>query len=748
MLTITGCGFDATQSASSPMSAAVTGIVHGGPNPVNGATVKLYATASNGYGGAGTLLATTTTNSSGSFTFSSPATCTSGQQAYVTAAAGNTGANSTNNNSLLMAALGPCSALSSSTSILIDEPSTIAAAYALSNFITISGTGSSMVVGVSSSGNNDAGSGSCTVTSGVTTNCQAAGLAHAFLNAANLVHASNISGIDSTAPTGAVYASPPSNSTTSLSSSTQPALLNVVPQQLINSLADSVEACVNSNGTTTPCTTLFTNTTVSANYTSNTTYTTAPTNTLQALVNLAKFPFTGVSGVYGVGSGNSYYQPSLTAAPPDWSIAIVWRSYAVGANQIGSVYYTTLDINDDVYTSGLTSVAAGGEAGAAPVIANALTSGGVGIWSAPATISTNTTNVCNVYAGTALNDPPCMAATDTLGHLWVANGQSQSSQSGVYTTGYLVQVNTSTGAATQFTVPSTSDDPLGLAVDKSNDVFFSTSNVSSTNDLWELPQGSVSSTSPTAVTFNGSAYQGAHSLGSLAFDASGNLWGSHNSGSGTGYLYAANTGTFPAEAFANTNAGCDNCNSGTAVSNTEGINSEPSASVIDASGNYWFTGQKGLYEIPVGGGGTTGAGSTAYTLGTSNQQMRLLSMDGAGTIFVPDNDSNGPANPLAAGGPTELSPVLRIFYPAFPTQLTVSIAGCNVGTATGNTTCITTNAGAPNNQMFYQAMNVAIDSTGSMWVSSVANDGIIQVIGTAAPTWPQLSYLKPAALPQ
>jgi hypothetical protein len=50
--------------------------------------------------------------------------------------------------------------------------------------------------------------------------------------------------------------------------------------------------------------------------------------------------------------------------------------------------------------------------------------------------------------------------------------------------------------------------------------------------------------------------------------------------------------------------------------------------------------------------------------------------------------------------------------------------------------------------MFYQAMNVAIDSTGSLWVSSVANDGIIQVIGTAAPTWPQLSYLKPAVMPQ
>ena len=92
--------------------------------------------------------------------------------------------------------------------------------------------------------------------------------------------------------------------------------------------------------------------------------------------------------------------------------------------------------------------------------------------------------------------------------------------------------------------------------------------------------------------------------------------------------------------------------------------------------------------------------------------------------------------------------MLRIFYPAFNTQLNLSIAGCNTGGATGNTACITTNPGAPNNQMFYQAFNPAIDSTGSIWVSSGGNDAVIQIIGTAAPTWPQVSYLHPAVMPQ
>ncbi len=749
-ITLTGCAIDSTSAGPTPISANINGIIHGGPNPIVGATVTLYATASNGYGGAGNQLAQTSSGSDGSFTFNAAGyTCPAGQQAYITSAGGNTGANAANLNSVLMAAIGPCANLSASSLVWVDEPSTIAAAYALGNFIKITGSGASTVVAVSAPASNNAAAGLCTTAAGVTTSCVAAGLAHAFLNAANLVSASNSSGLGTSSPTGQVYASPPSNATTS---STAVALQNVVPQQEINTLANAVQACVNSTGatgssdTTSGCGQLFTNTTIPTTLSSNSAYTTKPTNTLQALVNLAKFPFANSTNIYNIAAGSGFYQPTLTAAPPDYSIAILWRSYTTsGANEIGSVYYTTLDINDNVYATALTAPSTGSVAGAAPVIANALSSDGAGIWAAPATISSNATNVCSAYAGTALNDPPCMAATDTLGHLWVAIGQSQSSQGGVFTTGYLAQIATNTGAVTQFTVPSTSDDPLGLAVDKSNDLFFSTSNVSGTDNLYALPQGSTATTSPSIVSFGGAAFASSHSLGSLAFDQSGNIWGSHNSGSGTGYIYGADTATFPAEAFGSAVLDCNNCSGG--AINTEGINSEPSASVIDAGGNYWFTGKNGLYEVPAGGGGGTGAGSTAYTLGTSGQQqMRLLSMDGAGTIFVPDSGSSGPANPL--GPPSEPSPLLRIFYPSFPTQLTVAINGCNTGGATGNTACISTNAGAPNNQMFYQAFNPAIDSTGSLWVSSGGNDAIIQIIGTAAPTWPQLSLLKPAVMPQ
>ena len=383
-LTLTGCSFDAAPAALSSGSANIAGILHGGPNPVVGATVTLYATQSNGYGGAGLQLAQTTSGSGGGFSFNAASyTCPAGQYAYITAAAGNTGANTANANSLLMAALGPCASLSATTNIWIDEPTTIAAAYALSNFITVSGTGSAMVVGVSAPANNNATAGSCTGT-GAAMTCKAAGLGHAFLNAANLASASNISGLSTTAPTGQSYATPPSNPTTA---ATAVALQNVVPQQLINSLANSVQACVNSTGTTgaadttSGCGQLFTNTTTPTTFSSNVTFTNKPTNTLQALVNLAKFPFMtagAVTNIFNISAGSGFYQPILTAAPPDYSISILFRSFGAGVNQLGSVYYTTTDINDNVYATALTSPATGSALGAAPLIASALSSDGRG----------------------------------------------------------------------------------------------------------------------------------------------------------------------------------------------------------------------------------------------------------------------------------------------------------------------------------------------------------------------------------
>jgi hypothetical protein len=744
-LTVTGCSFDASQNAVSS-SADLTGIIHGGPNPIVGATVTLYATQSNGYGGAGLQLAQTTTSSSGGFSFdASSYVCPAGQQAYITAAAGNTGANATNANSLLMAAIGPCSSIGSSTVIWIDEPSTVAAAYALSNFITISGSGASAVVGVSAPAKNNAASGSCTGT-GSSMTCQTAGLAHAFLNAANLVNSSNISGFGTSLPTGQVYSTPPSNPTTS---GTAAALQNVVPQQLINSLANSVQACVNSHGGVaadgSPCGTLFTNTTVPTTYSSNSTFTTAPTNTLQAMVNLAKFPFmssAAITNIYNLAPATGFYLPSLTATPPDYSIAILFRSYGSGANQIGTVYYTTTDINDNVYATALTSPSTGSIAGALPYIAHSLSSDGAGNWTAPATLlaTSSATYTCDAWGGSAATSGACFAAPDTAGHLWVGMGANGLSAGGLW------QLSTASGTVTQFTaVNSTSTYPFALAVDRNNNLFYSGTQ-NGANNLFEIPSGAAATATPTAVSVGGAAFAGGHLSSSIVFDTVGNIFAPLASGSNVGFSYIANTGTLSAEAFATAANQC-NCLGGT-------VNKWPTGGMVDASGNYWLTTQNALTKIAAGatnaqsvtGGGSTGVNSFALGSATTTT-LRISSIDGASTIFVPDNDTSGSVNE-ESGSATAPAPGLDIYYTTLATPVLATIQGCNVGGATGNVACITGNATVPNSGMFYQAVNPAIDSTGSMWVSSEGNDAVIQVIGTAAPTWPQASYLHPGVMPQ
>src|ERR1039458_2186366 len=90
--TLVGCGVTTGLPSSLGADASVQGLsgtVHGGPNPVSGATVTLYATittaspssANNyGYGVLGQVLGTATTNSSGNFSFSGTETACPGVQ--------------------------------------------------------------------------------------------------------------------------------------------------------------------------------------------------------------------------------------------------------------------------------------------------------------------------------------------------------------------------------------------------------------------------------------------------------------------------------------------------------------------------------------------------------------------------------------------------------------------------------------------------------------------------------------------
>lgn len=323
VLVMAGCGNtgskELTELPPNVVAGPVSGVLHGGPSPIVGATVTLYATQNNGYGGAAQQLGNTaTTDVNGNFSFNNPTpyVCPTGQYAYVTAAGGNSGGNSNNNQILFLAAIGPCANLTTSTTIWVDELTTVAAAYALGNFTTISGTGATAVVNISAPAANNSST-PCVAQRGTCLATQMDGLGHAFTTALNLVNTT----------TGQAYTTLP---TQSVATSNVPA---VTPSVEINTLGNILQTCVNSNGGMSGdgsgCGSLFKATTPPGG--------TAPTNTLQAMMDLAKYPSLGtsetlatyngatgpnaaVTSIFNLSSSQVFYQPSLSAAPPDWAL--------------------------------------------------------------------------------------------------------------------------------------------------------------------------------------------------------------------------------------------------------------------------------------------------------------------------------------------------------------------------------------------------------------------------------------------
>jgi len=278
-LILTGCTVstqqDVVETPARLPGVALSGLVHGGQQPVSSSTVTLYAAGSGSDGGAATALTSALTGSNGTFTFTPGYSCTSNQQMYVVAIGGNSGY--TNNSQLsLMTALGPCSGLSSSTNISINELTTVAAVWALTNYQnTYSFMTSYSQVG--------------------STSGHATAMANAFTLADELVDPSVGTIPSSTLPTG--YTAPASE---------------------IYTLGDILASCVNSAGGTgggTPCGTLFTDTTPYQG--------TAATETVGAALLLAKNPNQNVSTAFGLATGTGPFQPVMTTAPADWTVPLL-----------------------------------------------------------------------------------------------------------------------------------------------------------------------------------------------------------------------------------------------------------------------------------------------------------------------------------------------------------------------------------------------------------------------------------------
>ncbi len=585
---ISGCsaGFTSTQASSA--GTALSGTLHGGQQPVSGARIYLYAVGTSGYGStSASLLNNTyvTTDSGGNWSITADYTCPAGASVYVLALGGNPGQGGSVNNSKLglMAGLGACSSLLPTTRISIDEVTTVATVYALAPFMS-----SETQIGSSST--------------------NAIGMSNAFGNIPTLVNIAS----------GTAYAVTPAGNGT-------------VPQAEIDTLANALAPCVNSDGTGTACTNLMSAANVSSSAGT-------PVDTVQAMLNIARNPGANVTSLYNLSAANAPFQPALTTAPNDFTMQV---AYTGNLNQVQGI---AVDANGNIYASnslggGMSMFSPSGtflKSLTAPYIYRPQQIGidlNGNIWLA-SRLNATTGTAANLaefsstgallsgaagFTGGGLNTPRGLAV-DNLGNIWAAgNGEISeftsagfpvSSNTGYTTTNlstiswtmnfdssgnaYINSTDYNTvsnllkfvpigagsnasglygGSFSTLATSSTLDDPLGVALDHSNNVWVGNSDNGQGGTSGSLTK--YTSTGNVLSSFGGYRDGGLLSPQNVIVD-------------GLGYVYTSQD-----QVSVRTNAGV-------ALSPTTGYQTTSNdcclASAIDASGNYWTSGVNTLFQ--------------------------------------------------------------------------------------------------------------------------------------------------------
>jgi len=762
--TLTGCGIgmqDTTVPDVPYHTFTISGEAHGGETPIIYDNIAFYETASTGVATNGvyvpstplTALGSTYTDINGNFTFSPSLSCTtSTDYVYAVGTGGNTGSypGTLNPNSMIMAAVGLCSTLNSSTYVVINEESTVAAAYALQAFSSISGSytsstaaspvvtsytvtsnvatltfassvtlasgqpitfssftgsdtflnGSYFVISATSTTANIAvsnanvgpvtpvGTPTGTITSitavptvsvtasttnyvtGAANGSSAAGMAHGFANAATLYSVS----------TGAVNTTSPNNTAVT------------VPLTLINSIANSLQYCVNSTGGSatsstvndgTHCGKLF-------SYTTNVSGSNqvVPSNTLQAALNIARFPTQNVSSIFGLGSGMPAFATALGTTPTDFSLALAFTKGAGGSASTGLIYpYSlALDGNDNVYVMNSN--------------ASATTQSNI------VAFNNNGTTIYATGVDTTTVTAPRYIAADGSGNLFISNN-------GGSTTSSIVQVYAASNGAVGQKISPGVINAWGVALDSSGNLWIGFGGTSPA-----LAEYSYSSSTWSADTL-GATPTGTNFSYQIVPDKNGNIWAAQFN-STTANLpivvpYSSGYGTATVTA------------SGTTEKSSYGL-------VVDSSGNGWYLGTADINKLTASYSGsvvTAIVSSTAatYTPASGTAGLRYMAIDGNNTLWTEDINSST-SNYAAVGyKTTALSPT--------PFRLKPCIAN-------SGTTCPSASSSTAG---IYGARIPVVDSSGDVWYASATNGEVVEFIGLAAPSWPLLAVSKPGVMP-
>lgn len=554
------------------------GKVMAGSQPVSGATVQLYAAGSSGYGSAGTALltASVTTNSSGGFTAPAGYSCASSStQVYLVARGGNPGLTGFVNNSALamMSALGSCGNITSSTTAVVNEVTTVASVAALAAFYSSGGN-----VGASAT--------------------NAAGLTNAFGTAAQLANTTTGVSPGPSLPTGLT-----------------------IPSAKINTLASLLNSCTATSGAS--CPPLMTAATLSGS--------TAPANTLDALFNILRNPANNVAALDALLPATPAFTPANATSAPDWTLAVTWSGggmnlpTALAFDSSGNAWVAS-------YFSALTELPALGTSGAVQQVAAASTAlnesygltvdGSNNIWVANEqtsySINGGSGNVAKFsstgqllsgasgYAAGGVYFPQGLAA-DSTGNVWVVDygdslvtllastgiavngatawgtGQLSLPVSVAVDAGHNAWVaNQSSNTITRISADGSKITPItccdgasGVAVDQAGNAWVANYFGDSISEV----------SSAGAVLLTGQTGGGVDHPQGIAIDGAGKIW--------TGNLHKATISEF---------SGSASPTPGTPLSPAAGLGTDaqlasPFAVAIDASGNIWVTNSNGANTV-------------------------------------------------------------------------------------------------------------------------------------------------------
>jgi streptogramin lyase len=545
-----------------------------GAMPIVGATVQVYAAGSTGNGSAGTAMLTTalTTDANGAFTVPVGYACpAAASQLYVVVRGGQVGSSASNSAITLATPVGACNQVTAASQFVVNEVTTAATAWGLSQFLSSGGN-----VGASA------------------TNTQ--GIVNAVATVGNLANLATGTSPGASFPKGGSS-----------------------PATEVNSLANLLNTCTTAASS---CSQLFSSTTPAGG--------SAPTNTLDAALNLVRNPGVNVAALYTQSTASSAFAPVLSNAPSDWTMFINYTGAGmnsptgVGVDASGNVWVASYFSAGSQSSGAVSEFSATGNA----IFPNGITSGGIFHSYGLAVDAQNNVWVPNEDStGTGVNGS--LGSVTTLS----STGQVTSGAAGYYAGGiyYPIAVAVDNNATTwvvnygnsSLTLLSSSGQPLSGANGYMSPklVFPVAIALDANHNGWLANQEDVTVTKVSADGSQITSYSCCNGASGIAIDQRGDVWVANYYGDSISQL--GSDGTVISSGYSDNKA---------SIWHPQGI-------AIDGSGHVWVTNYLGSSITELAGSAASSPGqilspTVGYARDAGLVEAYAVSIDASGNLWV------------------------------------------------------------------------------------------------------------------